>query len=526
MEIGSMYEINPALVKPEGAEPGRESGAAEIAGVAKYGRKYCRYTASGREAITLALRSLEQNRPWIPKRCLLPAYMCDSVFFPFEQQGWELHFYHVNKELAAEEGELLRRMEQARPGLLFIHPYYGVDTWKQMRSLFSEWRKQGVCIMEDVTQSYYLHTAGLGADYVVGSLRKWYPVPDGGFVVSDEKLWDGALEDAEVYAGVRQEIQIQKWEYLNGQGSRAEKRDQKSEYLKRNREMEAELDHYTGVRGMSEKTVWIMGGEDEAGAEERRSANCRYLDEKLQGKKSFVPVLQFGDISGRQEPAAKKGEKADNTGVIGTGEAAPLYYPVYAKNREELQHFLGARGIFAPVLWLVGKENRDCLSEDETYIYEHLLALPMDQRYGKEEMQYIAGVLEEYERHSIMESGADRRQAEQGKENPEEEWKQPKDSGEPLTGIRADANETVAMGHIMRCITIAEQLKQKGSRVLFFYRRRICSRMAGAGRDGICLSSYKMEPYGGGNHAAAGRTEESGLRKAAGGFLSGRQGIF
>ena len=42
--------------------------------------------------------------------------------------------------------------------------------------------------MEDVTQSYYLEGAGEEADYVVGSLRKWYPLPDGGFVASKEPL--------------------------------------------------------------------------------------------------------------------------------------------------------------------------------------------------------------------------------------------------------------------------------------------------------------------------------------------------
>lgn len=37
-----------------------------------------------------------------------------------------------------------------------------------------------------------------------------------------------------------------------------------------------------------------------------------------------------------------------------------------------------------------------------------------------------------------------------------------------MIGIRADANETVATGHIMRCITIAGQLKRCGEQVIFF----------------------------------------------------------
>lgn len=35
-------------------------------------------------------------------------------------------------------------------------------------------------------------------------------------------------------------------------------------------------------------------------------------------------------------------------------------------------------------------------------------------------------------------------------------------------GIRCDANDTIAMGHLMRCITIAEQLREMGQDILFF----------------------------------------------------------
>lgn len=63
-------------------------------------------------------------------------------FFPFQWEGWEICFYHLNKNLEAEEEELRRLIGLERPGLLFIHAYYGVDTWKPMRSLLKEWKKK------------------------------------------------------------------------------------------------------------------------------------------------------------------------------------------------------------------------------------------------------------------------------------------------------------------------------------------------------------------------------------------------
>ena len=77
--------------------------------------------------------------------------------------------------------------------------------------------------------------------------------------------------------------------------------------------------------------------------------------------------------TGREE--LKKGE-----GGAGT---APLYLAVYALDRDRLQRFLTEHNIYAPVLWPVGKENEGCLTEDEKYIFGHMLALPMDQRYGR-----------------------------------------------------------------------------------------------------------------------------------------------
>ena len=294
--------------------------------------------------------------------------MCDTVFFPFDWEGWEIQFYHINKNLEADAGQLCRLMEQQRPDLLFIHPYYGVDTWKPMRSLLKEWRAQGICIMEDVTQSYY----------VVGSLRKWYSVPDGGFVASDAPLALDCLVQEKEFTKKRLELLTEKWEYLYGSKSQEEKKAMKEEFLKKNREMEAWLDEHREIGALSREAAGILKSEDEQKCKNRRNENYRYLWEWMEGKTRFWPMLprSFGE-DGKM--------------------AAPLYFPVYAKDRDGMQKFLTEHGIYAPVLWPVGKENAGHLTGDEKYIYSHMLALPMDQRYGAEEMKRLGKVLEEYE---------------------------------------------------------------------------------------------------------------------------------
>ncbi len=436
MEIGSFFEINPATVKKGG-----EASTLHLSQVDKYGKEHCCYTASGREAIELALISLERERPDIRKRCLLPAYMCDCVFLPFLHRGWELVFYPVDRELEAAGEEIFRLALEHDPGLIFIHPYYGADTCAGLRRQLAGLRRSGVLVMEDVTQSYYLEEAGKDADFVVGSLRKWYAVPDGGFVASDIPLAEDVLETGEEYARERLVPLVQKWEYLKEKERRtggaltAGWLPRKAEYLKRNRNLENALDCYQGVRRISRISAEILSRVDEEGARRRREENYHALYQHICGMKRLWAILP---------------EKETH---------APLYLPVYVKERDSLQRFLAGYGIYAPVLWPVGEENKDFLQGDGTYIFEHMLALPIDQRYDAGDMEQLAEVLALYEE-------------------------------QPVIGIRVDVNETVATGHIMRCITIAEQIKKLGGQVLFITADGQAEELlARAGMEHVCLQS-------------------------------------
>ena len=118
----------------------------------------------------------------------------------------------------------------------------------------------------------------------------------------------------------------------------------------------------------------LLSGIKEEECKKKRNDNYRILCEGLQNKKGLTPVFQTPDP-----------------------DAAPLYFPVYMEEREKLQEYLCKQDIYVPVLWPVGKENEEYLSEDEKYIFSHIAAIPLDQRYGRNEMHRIVAAVNEYE---------------------------------------------------------------------------------------------------------------------------------
>ena len=75
--------------------------------------------------------------------------------------------------------------------------------------------------------------------------------------------------------------------------------------------------------------------------------------------------------------------------------SAPLYFTIYVQNRAELQRDLIAAHIYAPVIWPLVVE--DVLINDTIkYIYDHILAIPVDQRYDEMDMEKIVGVVKQH----------------------------------------------------------------------------------------------------------------------------------
>lgn len=241
-----------------------------------------------------------------------------------------------------------------------MHTYYGADTIRAVRPLISELRARcGLVFIEDMTQSLGLWKETELADYYVGSLRKWFPIPDGGFICSRHKLHVKIWGEKREFVHKKAAAQKMKLEYLQER-----KAVEKEEILRLNSEAERYLyedDRISRISGVSESLLSRINMEESFSV---RKENAEYLKDL---------IVQSGRF-----PVASA-----------AFQCGPLYLPIYVEDREALQKWLKEADIFAPVLWPVPECVEGAMSEDVRFIFHHLLALPCDQRYNKRDMERI-----------------------------------------------------------------------------------------------------------------------------------------
>jgi len=72
-----------------------------------------------------------------------------------------------------------------------------------------------------------------------------------------------------------------------------------------------------------------------------------------------------------------------------------LYFPVLVDDRAAFQKYLVSNAIYAPVVW-PKDDNQPMQCEGAENAYQHLLCVPIDQRYDADDMNRIIEVINSY----------------------------------------------------------------------------------------------------------------------------------
>ena len=272
------------------------------------------------------------------KKVYVPYYTCEAVMEPINKLEIPYEYYHINIHLEIRDRFTLKADE----ALLYTN-YYGM----KQRYVEKLAEKIGTRLIVDNTQAFYAKSlTGIDTFY---TCRKFFGVADGAYLYSDAVLDEEIEQD---YSFDRMAHLLKRIDLSAEEGY--------ADF----RKADDGLDNQP-IRRMSKLTQRMMQSIDYEAAAKRRRENYLMLHEALSGvNKLDLPLEE---------------------------DAVPMVYPYLASVNGQREKLIENK-VFVARYW---PNVLDWTSKDAI---EYLLAcqmqpLPVDQRYGEEEMNTIIEII-------------------------------------------------------------------------------------------------------------------------------------
>ena len=278
-------------------------------------------------------------------KIFLPLYICDSVLQPIMRLGIEYEFYHINEHLEPA----IELNPKDNEVVLYVN-YFGLKN--RFASTFCYAYPNTIL---DHTQAFYSEQGNKYADKNIQcdtfySCRKYFGVPDGAYLYTDKLLNEGLLQDTSFE---RMTFLTKRIDYSPQEGY--------AEFQANDKSLGT-----VGMRRMSRLTERLMRGIDYSSKANRRISNFLILDKVLRDANRFKWNMDYGTV--------------------------PLVYPYYIENGVQLRQKLIDNQVFCARYWPNVLEW--CKKEDIEYqLAENIVCLPIDQRYGEDEMNHILDII-------------------------------------------------------------------------------------------------------------------------------------
>lgn len=274
------------------------------------------------------------------KKVYVPYYTCEAVMEPFIKLGIPYEFYHIDIHFEIRDCFTLKEGE----ALLYTN-YFGL----KQRYVERLAEKVGTRLIVDNTQAFYAKPLpGIDTFY---TCRKFFGVPDGAYLYCDKEL-EKEIEQDYSYERI---VHLVKRIDLSAE-----------EGFKDFRRVDDGLDNQP-IRKMSKLTQRMMMGIDYEEAALRRRTNYKMLQDAI-GKENNIELSLEDD-------------------------AVPMVYP-YLVPVDGLREKLIENKIFVARYWPNVLDW--AIKDDIDYLLAYQMQpLPIDQRYGNEEMEFIINKIQE-----------------------------------------------------------------------------------------------------------------------------------
>lgn len=291
---------------------------------------------TGRSGIVHAYKLLGEKNIW------LPIYQCDTVREALSDAGADIKYYHINTEFNP-----LDLPEHTDDIVLFAN-YYGIMSHQRMSKLSQSYKN----VIIDNCQAFFCKPINNALN--VYSCRKFVGVPDGSYVIGP-KAEIGVDNYPQCYSSDTATFLLSRIEYgCEGKGYAMRKIN------------EDRIDK-EGVMRMSKLTRAILDGTDYNHIQLTRRFNFKYAH------------MLFGDIN------------KINPMMYFDNNTIPMVYPLVVeddsllKKLQEAKHFQGHWWSY------ICDEQQE--SSFEYWVSKYVIPITIDQRYGKEHIDYLANII-------------------------------------------------------------------------------------------------------------------------------------
>lgn len=352
-EVGSIFPLSDEVISQAEAEQQQYSGN-------RIHYSLCR------EALCDIAHALDKTN----KKVLIPAYTCQTVITPFEEAGWQCEYYSIKQDLRIDLQYLENAIAKQKPSLLVVHPYFGMDLNEEELVALKAVKEKGVEIVLDLTQCLFSTKQYQFASFIVASYRKWMPIPDGGYLLNQNDSVKITQPESENEEFTDREIAAM---YLRGQYFGNGEQRTKTISIRLSKLADHIADSNITPHKMSQVAYNLLVKEDVENNQKSRFSNYTYLFNNIKESSKIAKVCH------------------DMTDVT----TAPLYFTIYVQDRPSLQRLLAQDSIYAPVIWPV-EDERVLIDDVIKDIYDHVLAIPCDQRYDEDDMRRVVEIINNY----------------------------------------------------------------------------------------------------------------------------------
>jgi len=319
------------------------------------------YYRSGRDT----LKALSDMAGEKYSRVLLPALCCESMILPFKLKGKKVDFYKLNSDFTGDENDVLGKLF---PGTIFLYMrYFGIVPFSDKFLSSVKRNHSDILLAEDRTHDIIIPRENelFDPDVMLASVRKWSYLPDGCILRSRIPLTPSSTDSR--FGDIRRAAMEKKSHYLE-----CWQTEMKKEFLHELSEASDILDESPVTVAITPEYYSVLEHTDFTKILERRGANVAILYEHIKPLENEGKLRLLSD----------------------SPENSTLYFCILIENRGEVQMSMAQRNVYCPVIWPMPDECRG-VCENAQYAVDHMLALPCDQRYDEEDMEYIASCLRE-----------------------------------------------------------------------------------------------------------------------------------